>query len=244
VRLPHGFGLSDFYLLKTGVPLALMSLGMTIGSARAHPFDRFGPANQITSGRAMVVGLIAGLVGEAVTAATALTAAIAAVVVVGLDGLDGWLARRTRMASDFGQRFDMETDALLILVLAFLAYLHDKAGSWVLAAGLLRYAFVAAGWILPWMRRPLPPSLRRKAICVVQVIGLILALVPTIARPASALVSGLPVLALTSSFLIDSLWLWRQAVRSRARSPLPAPAGTRASWLERQRSVKHPRVNG
>ena len=62
-----------------------------------------------------------------------------------LDGVDGWLARRHRIASAFGARFDMEIDALLILALSVLAWRHEKAGAWVVASGLLRYAFVAAG---------------------------------------------------------------------------------------------------
>ena len=33
-----------------------------------------------------------------------------------LDGVDGKVARRTRNASAFGARFDMEVDAFLILV--------------------------------------------------------------------------------------------------------------------------------
>ena len=49
---------------------------------------------------------------------------------------------RSNEASSFGARFDMETDALLILVLAALVWQHGKAGPWILAAGLMRYAFV------------------------------------------------------------------------------------------------------
>ena len=74
----------------------------------------------------------------------ALAMALATVVAV-LDGIDGWLARRTGMASDFGARFDMETDAALIMVLALLAWQFGKAGVWVLASGLLRYALRRRG---------------------------------------------------------------------------------------------------
>ncbi len=58
------------------------------------------------------------------------------VVAVALDGVDGVLARSRNEASAFGARFDMETDALLILVLAALVWQHGKAGAWILAAGL------------------------------------------------------------------------------------------------------------
>ena len=55
-----------------------------------------------------------------------------AIVAVVLDGVDGWVARRTGTASAFGMRFDMETDAALILVLAILAWRYGKAGPWIL----------------------------------------------------------------------------------------------------------------
>ena len=40
----------------------------------------------------------------------------------------------------------MEVDAALILILSILVWLHGKAGPWVIACGLMRYTFVAAGW--------------------------------------------------------------------------------------------------
>ena len=58
-----------------------------------------------------------------------------------------------------GSRFDMETDAALILVLAIFVWRNGKAGPWVLLSGLLRYIFVAAGWMWPWMARRWPPTL-------------------------------------------------------------------------------------
>ena len=48
---------------------------------------------------------------------------------------DGPAARRSGIASRFGARFDMETDALMILVLAVLAWRWDRAGAWVLLPG-------------------------------------------------------------------------------------------------------------
>ena len=126
-----------------------------------------------------------------------------------LDGVDGWLARRSSLASAFGARFDMEVDALLIMALAVLAWQHGKAGSWVLLSGLLRYAFVAAGWLLPWMARPLPPSRRRQTVCVVQIVGLCAAVSPIFPPGASAPVAAVSLAALAASFLVDVVWLWR-----------------------------------
>lgn len=186
---------------------------MAIAMARLrahHPFARFGRANQITTVRALLVAIVAGFIGEPYAPSAASFAAATSGLAALLDGVDGWLARRSGMTSAFGARFDMEVDALLIQVLAVLAWQWDKAGAWVVMSGLLRYLFVAAGWLWPWMRRPLIPTMRAKAICVVQIATLVLAIVPSIAPPASALLAAGGLLALCYSFLVDTLWLWRQ----------------------------------
>ena len=150
--LDLGYG----YLLKV---LAVFVAGAAVvlaGLPRHHPFDSFGVANAVTTARAAVVALLAGLIGERTNGAAAALAVAAAVLVTVLDGVDGWLARRTRMASPFGARFDMETDAVMILVLAVLAWQFGKVGAWVVASGVFRYAFVAAGLVWPSLRMPLP----------------------------------------------------------------------------------------
>ncbi len=115
---------------------------------------RFGPANQITLVRALLVAALASLALRPATPAVAWLIAVIAIGVVLLDGVDGWVARRTATESAFGARFDTETDAALILVLAVLVWQHGKAGPWIVASGLLRYVFLASAWVLPWMRPP------------------------------------------------------------------------------------------
>lgn len=203
--------LGDRYPLKAAGLFAAV-MGLSIGFLRQHhPFARFGAANQITTLRAMLVALIAGLVGEPRVPTVAVAAAAAGVVVTALDGVDGWLARRQRTASRFGARFDMEIDALLILALSVLAWRHDKAGAWVVVSGLLRYVFVVAGAVAPWLRAPLRPSRRRQTICVVQIAALTIVMLPSVQPPASALLAAGALVALVYSFLVDTLWLWRTA---------------------------------
>ena len=161
--------------------------------------------------RALGVALIVALVGELRLPVLAASAALASVVVMGLDGVDGWLARRHRIASDFGARFDMEVDALLILALSVLAWRFEKAGVWVIASGAMRYAFVAAGLRWRWLHAPLPPSLRRKTVCVVQLAALTLILFPAVAPPLTTAIAATALAMLTCSFLVDTLWLWRRA---------------------------------
>jgi len=206
-----GLPLGGRYPLKAAALFAAI-MGLSIGFLqRHHPFALFGPANQITTLRAMLVALVAALVGERQTPGIAAGAVVASVAVTALDGLDGWLARRHQIASAFGARFDMEIDALLILALSVLAWRYGKAGAWVVLSGLLRYAFVASGAIAPWLRAALPPSRRRQTICVIQIAGLTLAMMPAILPPLSTVLAAVAFVTLTYSFLLDTLWLWRHA---------------------------------
>ena len=205
--------LSELYPLKAAACFAIVMLLALGFLGHTHRFARFGPANQVTTARAVFVVLIASLIGEPMRPVAAASAAAASLVVTLLDGVDGWLARRSRMASPFGARFDVEIDALLILALAILVWRYGKAGPWVVLSGLLRYLFVAAGWWWQWLRRPLPPSRRGKAICVVQIVALTVAIAPIVTPPSSTLLAAAALLALCYSFLVDATWLWRHAPR-------------------------------
>ncbi len=175
-------------------------------------FPRFGPANWITTARAGLVALVAGRWLTAPrTPAIAVTAVSLGLLTMILDGADGWAARRTGMTSDFGARFDMEVDALLILILSILVWQFGKAGVWVILSGLLRYVFLAAGTVTPWIEQPLPPSRRRQTVCVVQVGGLLIALTPFVVPPLSTFVAASALAALVYSFSVDVLWLSHRA---------------------------------
>ena len=188
-----------------------MVVGVALIGLAGHPYDRFGLANRITTLRAGLMALAAGFIGERAFPAYAAAAVALASIATALDGLDGWMARRTRLASSYGARFDLEVDALLIMVLAILAWRYEKAGVWILMSGLMRYLFLAAGAFWRWMQHPLPASRRRQTICVVQIVGLLLALLPAISPPVSTLVAAISLAALSYSFLVDTVWLWQNA---------------------------------
>jgi phosphatidylglycerophosphate synthase len=166
-----------------------------------------GTANLVTAVRAVLVAAIA-----AAGLATPAPRVAATVVVVGtvaalLDLLDGWLARRTGTATAFGARFDMEVDAALILTLSWLLWRFGVTGPWVLLSGLMRYGFVIATVVLPWLGRPLPPSRRRQVVCVVQIVALLVALAPVVPGPLAWAASGAGLAALVWSFAVDVAWL-------------------------------------
>jgi phosphatidylglycerophosphate synthase len=205
-----GLPVGAMYAVKAPLAFAAMML-LSLGYLQQHhPFARFGSANQITTIRALLVALLVCLIGEPAAPALAASAAAASIVVTLLDGLDGWLARRHHIASDFGARFDMEIDALLILALSVLAWQFGKAGAWVVISGALRYVFVGAGALWRWLQAPLPPSRRRQTICVVQIVALTMAVIPPVPPSISAPLAAVALAMLVDSFLVDTLWLWQR----------------------------------
>lgn len=185
---------------------------------RHHPFARFGAANLITMFRGVLLAVAASALAASPTADLAWMVVLLAAAFALFDGVDGLVARRSQLASAFGARFDMETDALFILVLSLLTWQHGKAGVWVLGAGLMRYAFVAAGWLLRWLAQPLTPTLRGRAVAVAQFVGLAVVLAPPLAPSVSAPLAAATLAALAWSFAIDIRRLWRQHVAA-ARAP-------------------------
>ncbi len=184
----------------------------------------FGGCNHVTTARLGMAALLAGAVASpglvAPDGALVWPALALAVTALILDGVDGWMARRSGLTSAFGARFDMEVDAATIMILATLAWQTGQAPIWVLALGLIRYAFVLCGLRWSFLRADLPPSFRRKVVCVVQVVILAALLAPVIVPPVSTALAALGLAALAWSFAIDVYWQWRHAGPDR---PAPAP---------------------
>ncbi len=200
---------------------------------RAAGADALGPADRVTLTRAVLVGGVLALVVDAwgrpapVAVLVPLTA-----VALALDAVDGRVARRTRTASDLGARFDMEVDAFLILVLS--VHLVPAVGGWVLVIGGMRYAFVVASRLLPWMRGTLPPRYWRKVVAAAQ--GVVLAVASAAGLPAAAttvLVAG-ALAMLVESFGHDVAWLWRHRPAT-----IPVPQGTVPQVAVAQVAVPH-----
>lgn len=187
--------------------LVVSTLLLTVALRRRRA-ERFGAANVVTATRSMLVGVVTAMVvasfwGEA---SAALFVSIVAVALA-LDGVDGYVARRTGSESELGARFDMEVDAFLLLVLS--VYVAPFVGWWVLIIGLLRYGFVAAGWVLPFMRATLPPRYWRKVVTAAS--GIALAVVASQLLPlgANVLVVVTALALMLESFGRDVFWLVR-----------------------------------
>jgi phosphatidylglycerophosphate synthase len=186
------------------VSLLILSVLLVRGLRRSRA-TRFGAANVITTLRGALVAAVTGMVVASFVRPMPVSLLVPLIVVaLLLDGVDGWVARRTNSSSELGARFDMEVDAFLLLVLS--VYVSRMLGPWVLAIGLMRYAFVAAGFVFPWLRRQLPFRYWRKVVTAAQGIALTFAatgLVPVLAIVLVAIALAL----LVESFGRDVIWL-------------------------------------
>ncbi len=212
-------------LSGVGLSPAAWAVGVTCGLitnaglARGLSYyraDRLGPADWVTLARATLAAVVAALVADSFAEAVpvVLVGSLAAVALA-LDAVDGWVARRTRTAATLGARFDGEVDAFLILVLS--VYVAGSMGAWVLAIGVARYAFLAAGWALPWMRAELPPRFWRKTVAATEGIVLTIAALNLLSRTATQALVVVALALLAESFGRDVWWL-----RSNRRGTLTA----------------------
>lgn len=214
-------GISHLAADLTGAGAGLsvaVGAGALLGNGlRASGATRFGAANAVTAVRTVLVAVVTGLVARALLSGEPASRLLVAVTVVALalDAVDGFVARRTGSATALGARFDGEVDAFLMLVLS--ALLVPVVGAWVLAIGLMRYAFLVATFVLPWTAQALPPRYSRKVVAAVQGVVLVVAAAGVLPGAATVAVLAAALALLTWSFWVDVAWLAR-------RRTAPAPA--------------------
>jgi phosphatidylglycerophosphate synthase len=186
--------------------------------------DRLGPADWVTLARATLAVGVAALVADSLRQSVPVMLLVAiSALALALDAVDGWVARRTRTTAT-GARFDAEVDAFLILVLS--VYVARAVGAWVLVIGAARYVFLAAGWLLPRMREPLPPRYWRKVVAAAQGIVLTVAAAGVLSPAATTAGVVLALALLAESFGRDVWWL---AVADEVATPAARDSETRAA---------------
>lgn len=215
-------------LAAPGIGLVGWAAGLTCGvvlsvavarSASAGRVETFGPADLVTLLRATLGCGVAALVADSFVGdpAVGTLVALTAFALV-LDAVDGRVARSTGTATGFGARLDGEADAFLILVLS--VYVARGSGTWVLAIGVVRYVFAVAGWVLPWMRVPLPGRYWRKVVTATAGIALTFAAADVAPRAATYAVLAVALVLLAESFGRDVWWLWQRRPGEARRAAL------------------------
>jgi phosphatidylglycerophosphate synthase len=231
-------GTSEYWLLAASGPIvlgaALLGWQLSWLSASTEGFcflllatlvarhsraRTFGIADVVTLARGLGVCFLAGLALQALVGGLE-RHGLLAMIIIGmlcllLDGVDGRVARARREASAFGARFDVETDAALLVVLSIAVAALDIVGWWVLAIPAMRYAYVAASLVIPVLRIPLPYRYSGKVIAVVQAVALLAALTSELTRgehwvPITILVGALA--SLCWSFGSSVVWQLRHSL--------------------------------
>jgi hypothetical protein len=99
----------------------------------------------------------------------------------------------------------MEADAILMTVLS--VHLASLYGWWVVGIGALRYAFVAAAILLPWLAAPLPRRPSRRLVAAITSIVLVVASSRLFPGPVTATLLAICLAGLVGSFGRDIVWL-------------------------------------
>ncbi|GAA4828560.1 hypothetical protein GCM10023201_14790 [Actinomycetospora corticicola] len=186
-----------------------------------------GPAGTVTLLRLVLVAGVTALAVQHLAGRLIPTAVLVglAVTALALDAVDGWVARRTDTCTDLGARFDMETDAFLLLLLA--VHVAADLGPWVLLVGGMRYLFVAAGWVWPWLRGELPTRYSAKVVAALQGVALVVASTRLLPGWAETVLVGGALAALVWSFGVSVEYLARHPRPTERASPV---VGKDFSW--------------
>lgn len=152
----------------------------------APPGRRFGVANAITAFRVLLLMVLS-------TLRVSPRAAILLLALLALDGLDGAIARKRDEASEFGAQFDMEADALTVLVAGLVIMVSGTVGAFIALPGLLRYVYAIAIHVAPGSRGEAPRSKLGRRAFVVLMLSLVVCLVPVVPvdGPMAMLSTGL-----------------------------------------------------
>jgi phosphatidylglycerophosphate synthase len=223
VLLGVGVGLSPVgWAAGAVVDLVLIgTFGRAVAGSGGRPAGP-GPADRVTLLRAGLVGGVAALVADGYAGSVHLRPLVAlAAAALLLDLVDGQVARRTGTASALGARFDLEVDALLILLLS--VDVARRLGPWVLLIGLARYLLFGAGLVWPWLRRPTPPRYWAKVVAATQGVALTIVAAELLPQIVETLVLALALGLLAESFLHQVAVLagrQPQALRAQAASVL------------------------
>jgi len=200
----------------TGLVTGSAAAALLVTARRRSDQPAIFPADWVTLTRMLLIAGVTGLVADSFSRPASITALVTlSAVALALDAVDGQVARRTGTVTPLGGRFDGEADAFLILVLS-IAVSRDY-GSWVLAIGAARYAFLLAGWLVPWLRAPLPPRYWGKVVAAITGIVLTVAASGVPSRLAGMIAVAAALLLLAESFGRNVIWLYRTGAGPRAR---------------------------
>jgi hypothetical protein len=206
----------------TGLAFAVIGWAVLTDAMQRAGEPSFSANGRVVLARAVLVGGVAALAVETTDprpdpVLAIIVLAVAAVVV------GGFSARRSLSA--FDARFALEVEAFFVMALS--AFVATRLGVWVMAIGGIRYLFVVAGQVFPWLRAPLPVRTVRRVVAAAP--GVVLTAVGTglLPQALSVVLTALALAALIVSFADDVRWLYRHRAEA---APADEPVRTGRPW--------------
>ncbi|WP_372367403.1 CDP-alcohol phosphatidyltransferase family protein [Candidatus Uabimicrobium sp. HlEnr_7] len=166
------------------------------------PYTKIGFANYITLFRGGCIAIITGNLWCELNNFIAILYIFAVI----LDVVDGFVARKTNHISIFGEKMDMECDALGMFVVTLICVQQGQLPLFYIFVGLLRYFFV---FHLKWRNKQsisLPISNLRRFLAGLHMIFIAMALFPNVPNTILFPVSYVFVIPFYVIFIRD--WLW------------------------------------
>ena len=125
------------------------------------------------------------------------------------DGLDGWIARRSGMASPFGDIFDQESDALLFLSICLLLIAERQVGLWILLPASYRYLFILFCRSIKPTEKAIQGTWVTRAIGITSMMALAACLAPIVPDQGVYWTASAVTLLLSLSFLKSGYLIYR-----------------------------------
>ena len=188
-------------LPAAGAGALSLCVSVLLHRGRWTPSGKFGAANAFTLLRLGMITSIAPLC----LSPPGVAAAVLVFAIFALDGVDGWLARKHGQTSLFGAHFDMECDALLVLLCTLVLYQHGRLGAFILVPGLLRYGYVLLLLFVPPARGQAPRSNLARYTFSLVIVSLCASLWPL---PFHVEFAKFASLAITASFAHSLYYAW------------------------------------
>jgi CDP-diacylglycerol--glycerol-3-phosphate 3-phosphatidyltransferase len=172
-----------------------------------HLLTTFGPGNNLTILRALMIAALAGfLTAPRPEGSLAWLPGVLYTLAVLIDLFDGYVARLTNHTTHLGQMLDIRFDGLGVLIAALLILQYGQVPPWYLLVALARYIFLTGIWLRERLGKPvydLPPSLSRRPLAGVQMGFMAVMLWPLFSPPATYLAAALFAIPFLTGFSRD-----------------------------------------
>ena len=202
-------GVLAFMLERSSFPLLAIAGGSILGllirfRGSYTPNKGFGAGNILT-----LIRVTLALVLMAKNDLSLALTAAAIMIALLSDGLDGWIARKSGMASPFGEVFDQESDALLFLAICLLLIEDRQVGLWILLPASYRYLFILFCRSIKPTEKAIQGTWVTRAIGITSVMALAICLAPIVTDQGVYWTASAVTVLLSLSFLKSGFLLYR-----------------------------------